>query len=78
MTTKRADKPVALSDNARTVLERRYLARDAAGNLTETPEQLFRRVAENIALGEPHPLTPSPSTERGDRTHERHGRFYAH
>ncbi len=41
-----------LSDNARVVLERRYLAKDAAGNLVETPEQLFRRVAHNIAQAE--------------------------
>src|SRR5262245_19292341 len=45
---------VALSDNARTVLERRYLAKDGRGRLTETPEQLFRRVARNIAEGEAH------------------------
>ena len=41
-----------LSDNARIVLERRYLAKDEAGRLTETPEQLFRRVANNIAEAE--------------------------
>jgi ribonucleoside-diphosphate reductase alpha chain len=41
-----------LSENARTVLERRYLAKDALGRLVETPEQLFRRVAHNIALAE--------------------------
>ncbi len=41
-----------LSDNARVVLERRYLAKDADGTIIETPEQLFRRVAHNIALAE--------------------------
>jgi ribonucleoside-diphosphate reductase alpha chain len=41
-----------LSDNARIVLERRYLARDSAGTPLETPEQLFRRVAHNIAQAE--------------------------
>ncbi|HWC28887.1 MAG TPA: adenosylcobalamin-dependent ribonucleoside-diphosphate reductase [Dehalococcoidia bacterium] len=41
-----------LSDNARVVLERRYLAKDNAGELIETPEQLFRRVANNVALAE--------------------------
>src|SRR5438552_10116670 len=41
-----------LSDNARLVLERRYLARDEAGELTETPEALFQRVAANIAEAE--------------------------
>jgi ribonucleoside-diphosphate reductase alpha chain len=43
---------VELSDNARVVLERRYLAKDDEGNLTETPEQLVRRVAHTIAQAE--------------------------
>jgi ribonucleoside-diphosphate reductase alpha chain len=51
-TKPRAAAPVALADNARVVLERRYLAKDDDGNLIETPEQLFRRVAHNIALAE--------------------------
>ncbi|MBI2855986.1 MAG: adenosylcobalamin-dependent ribonucleoside-diphosphate reductase, partial [Chloroflexi bacterium] len=34
------------------VLEKRYLRRDADGNLIETPEGLFRRVAQAIAKGE--------------------------
>jgi ribonucleoside-diphosphate reductase alpha chain len=38
-----------LSPNAMTVLEKRYLARDEAGKLTETADELFRRVAHNIA-----------------------------
>ncbi|MEG0766545.1 MAG: ribonucleotide reductase N-terminal alpha domain-containing protein, partial [Clostridia bacterium] len=38
-----------LSDNARRVLEKRYLARDAQGNVTEDIEGLFRRVANTIA-----------------------------
>ena len=42
-------RPVALSDNARTVLERRYLLRDADGEVAETPEQMLARVAESIA-----------------------------
>ena len=45
--------PVALSDNARTVLERRYLLRDPEGAVVETPEELFARVAEAIAAIEP-------------------------
>src|SRR5688572_22877277 len=43
----------ALSENARTVLERRYLLRDNGGRVIETPEQLFARVAEGIAGAEP-------------------------
>ncbi|MDO8612145.1 MAG: ribonucleotide reductase N-terminal alpha domain-containing protein, partial [Dehalococcoidia bacterium] len=41
-----------LSENARVVLERRYLAKDAAGQPLETPEQMFARVARNIAQAE--------------------------
>ncbi len=43
---------IPLSDNARIVLERRYLAKDADGRPVETPEELFRRVAHNIAQAE--------------------------
>ncbi|HHY93598.1 MAG TPA: hypothetical protein GX513_01115, partial [Firmicutes bacterium] len=42
--------PVELSENALTVLRKRYLAKDEQGRVIETPEQLFRRVARNIAL----------------------------
>lgn len=38
-----------LSANALQVLERRYLLRDRMGRTCETPEQMFRRVARNIA-----------------------------
>jgi ribonucleoside-diphosphate reductase alpha chain len=41
-----------LSDNARAVLARRYLLRDDAGDVIETPEQLFRRVAGAVARAE--------------------------
>lgn len=38
-----------LTQNALTVLERRYLAKGEDGRLLETPEDLFRRVAHTIA-----------------------------
>ena len=38
-----------LSENAIKVLERRYLKRDKDGNCTETPADMFRRVADTIA-----------------------------
>ncbi|RTZ95575.1 MAG: chloride transporter, partial [Deltaproteobacteria bacterium] len=41
-----------LSDNALTVLERRYLKRDSDGKLIETPEHMFKRVAHHIANAE--------------------------
>jgi ribonucleoside-diphosphate reductase alpha chain len=46
------DTPVQLADNARVVLERRYLGKDDRGHVVETPEQLVRRVAKTIAAVE--------------------------
>jgi len=46
------DATVALAENARVVLERRYLAKDSEGEIIETPDQLFRRVARNLAQAE--------------------------
>ncbi len=45
----RIDAKDELSPNAMKVLEKRYLKKDSAGNCLETPEDLFRRVARNIA-----------------------------
>ena len=41
-----------LSENAVKVLEKRYLKRDKDGNCTETPADMFRRVANTIAAGD--------------------------
>ncbi|KGA93825.1 Ribonucleotide reductase of class II (coenzyme B12-dependent) [Leptospirillum ferriphilum] len=38
-----------LSENAVKVLEKRYLAKDERGNPAETPDQMFRRIANAIA-----------------------------
>lgn len=57
----------ALSDNALTVLRKRYLRKNAAGTVVETPDQLFRRVAANIAQAERRHrprLDPAPIAAR--------------
>ncbi|WP_275533045.1 vitamin B12-dependent ribonucleotide reductase [Flavonifractor sp. An9] len=48
----RYDMPI--SENAKAVLERRYLARDERGNPTETVDGLFHRVANAVAEGDRH------------------------
>ena len=45
-----ADK--GLSENSVRVLERRYLAKDRKGQMTETPDGMFRRVAGNLSQAE--------------------------
>jgi ribonucleoside-diphosphate reductase alpha chain len=42
-------KPAALSEIALTVLRKRYLIKDDHGRVAETPETMFRRVADTIA-----------------------------
>jgi ribonucleoside-diphosphate reductase alpha chain len=44
--------PAALTEIARTVLKKRYLLKDEHGNVAETPESMFRRVADTIAAVE--------------------------
>jgi len=43
---------LVLSDNSSKVLAKRYLKKDIEGNVIETPEQMFRRVAHHIAMAE--------------------------
>ncbi|MBI4308316.1 MAG: vitamin B12-dependent ribonucleotide reductase [Chloroflexi bacterium] len=40
------------SKNAQAVLHRRYLAKDRQGKVTETPDEMFHRVAHNLAQAE--------------------------
>ena len=54
---------VPLSDNAKVIMEKRYLRKDEEGNTTETPEGLFRRVSQAVAEGEAEDLR----AEWGDR-----------
>jgi ribonucleoside-diphosphate reductase alpha chain len=41
-----------LTKNAVTVLERRYLVKDETGSVIETPDEMFHRVARNLAEAE--------------------------
>ncbi len=41
-----------LTKNALTVLDRRYLAKDRAGNVVEDPDSMFRRVARDLSLAD--------------------------
>jgi ribonucleoside-diphosphate reductase alpha chain len=51
---------IDLTDTARHVLERRYLRKDNQGQVIETPEEMFRRVAQAIASAE---LTYNPKAD---------------
>ena len=46
------DRSGTLTDNARVVLQRRYLSKDREGNVLEDPEGMFRRVAHNLSQSE--------------------------
>ncbi len=43
---------IELAENAIVVLEKRYLRKDSKGNVVETPEEMFHRVAKHIASAE--------------------------
>lgn len=64
-------KKVELSQNSMRVLEKRYLAKDSTGKVIETPNELFRRVAKNIAQAE---LNYAGGQARRD---EAEGAFYS-
>lgn len=48
----KSERKITLSKNALKVLERRYLAKDEEGNVSETPVEMFRRVARNVAAAD--------------------------
>jgi len=49
MSGKARSQEVKVSENALKVLEKRYLKKDKEGKIIETPQDMFRRVAHNIA-----------------------------
>jgi len=51
---------INLTENALRVLERRYLKKDKQGQVVETPEEMFHRVAQAIASAE---LTYNPKAD---------------
>ena len=53
MSDKKTAATLNLSKNALTVLAKRYLKREVDGTPTETPEEMFRRVAQTINGAEP-------------------------
>ncbi|MEW6675579.1 MAG: adenosylcobalamin-dependent ribonucleoside-diphosphate reductase [Nitrospirota bacterium] len=57
-----------LTENALKVLQHRYLLRDEAGKVIETPEKMFRRVAKTIASAESQ--YGSSSDEWGEKFYE--------
>jgi ribonucleoside-diphosphate reductase alpha chain len=60
--------PAALTEIARTVLKKRYLIKDDQGKVTETPETMFRRVADTIAaIDARYGATPSQVKARSDK-----------
>ncbi|MBT5893146.1 MAG: adenosylcobalamin-dependent ribonucleoside-diphosphate reductase, partial [Chloroflexi bacterium] len=44
--------PAVISDNARVVLDKRYLQKNDAGDIIEDPQEMFRRVAKALAAPE--------------------------
>jgi ribonucleoside-diphosphate reductase alpha chain len=56
-----------LSENARRVLERRYLKKDRNGKIIESPEKMFRRVASFIARAEKNYGSKKRVTEMEER-----------
>ena len=59
-----------LTDNALRVLEKRILARDSAGKVSETPEQMFRRVARSVAEADLQYASPEQTAQSEERFFE--------
>ncbi len=62
------DDNLHFSSEALTILERRYLQKDSAGNLTETPKDMLERIAVNMAQAD---LRYGATVEQVKQTKER-------
>lgn len=58
---------IKLNENARVVLEKRYLKKDQHGKVIETPEELFQRVAKAIAAADKC-FDPSADLEKTEKS----------
>ena len=68
MTQQQAAPPAALTDISRTILSKRYLIKDDQGKVVETPETMFRRVADTIAaIDANYGATPAQVAARSDQ-----------
>ncbi len=66
-----------LSENATRVLEKRYLLKNEKGEIVETPEGLFRRVAKAISEAEKnYPKSPHSVSELEEKFYEMMTNFY--
>jgi ribonucleoside-diphosphate reductase alpha chain len=65
--TERVHGAAALTDIALTVLKKRYLIKDEQGRVAETPETMFRRIADTIAgIDARYGATPEEVRARSD------------
>ncbi len=63
--------PAEISENAKVILEKRYLQRDNNGNIIEDPQGMFRRVAYAIAKGDTlYGETPDGVEKTADRFYQ--------
>ncbi|MCG8349760.1 MAG: hypothetical protein MI924_18495 [Chloroflexales bacterium] len=71
MTQQQAATTAQLTDIARTVLKKRYLIKDEHGNVIETPETMFHRVADHIAAVDArYGASPQDVSARAERFYQ--------
>lgn len=63
-------KKAALTDTALEVLRRRYLAKDENGQVAEEPEDMFRRVADSVAVAEEKFLRGPKKAETAEKFYD--------